>query len=184
MMNSEELMKLIEQRQSVRSYSDKPVEREKLLRCIEAARLAPSASNAQPWKYIIIDDPTLKNQVAELAADPITSINRFAVQAPVVVAVVRERANFMSYIGQTLKNKEFPLIDIGISTIQFCLQATAEGLGTCMLGWFQEKKISKLLNIPGNKRLELLITIGYAANDTIRRKVRKETSEVLSFNRY
>lgn len=183
-MHSEELMKLFEKRQSVRSYSNKPVEKEKLIRCIEAARIAPSASNAQPWKFIIIDDPKLKNKVAELATDKITSINRFAVQAPIVMAVVRERANFMSYVGQTLKNKEFPLIDIGISTIQFCLQATAEGLGTCILGWFQEKKIGRLLNVPRNKRLELLITVGYAANDTIRRKVRKETNEVLSFNGY
>jgi nitroreductase len=90
----------------------------------------------------------------------------------------------MSYVGQTLKNKEFPLIDISISTIQFCLQATAEGLGTCILGWFQERKIGRLLNVPRNKRLELLITVGYTANDTIRRKVRKETNDVLSFNRY
>jgi nitroreductase len=183
-MNSEELQKLFKQRQSVRAYSDKPVEKEKLMRCVEAARIAPSASNAQPWKFIIIDDPKLKDEVAELAADPITSINRFAVQAPVMVAVVRERANFMSVVGQTLKNKEFPLIDIGISTIQFCLQATAEGLGTCIMGWFQEKKIIRLLHIPRNKRLELLITLGYAAKDEIRRKVRKETDEIISFNGY
>lgn len=177
-------MRLFEKRQSVRSYAEQLVEKDKLMRCIEAARLAPSASNAQPWKFIIIDDPKLKNEVAALASDPITSINRFAVQSPVIVAIVRERANFMSVVGQTLKNKEFPLIDIGISTIQFCLQATAEGLGTCILGWFQEKKISRLLNIPGNKRLELLITVGYPINDVIRQKVRKETNEILSFNRY
>jgi len=183
-MSSEELMRLFEKRQSVRSYSDKPVEPDKLMRCIEAARLAPSASNAQPWKFIIIDDPKLKNQVAELATDKITSINRFAVQAPIIIAIVRERANFMSVVGQTLKNKEFPLIDIGISTIHFCLQATAEGLGTCILGWFQEKKISRLLHIPRNKRLELLITVGYPINDEIRRKVRKDNSEILSFNSY
>lgn len=183
-MNGNDFLKLVQQRQSVRSFSNKPVEREVLMRCVEAARLAPSASNAQPWKFIIIDDPKLKNEVAVLTSDPVTSINRFAVQAPVLVAVVRERANFMSYVGQTLKNREFPLIDIGISTIQFCLQATAEGLGTCILGWFQENKIQKLLNIPKNKRLELVITVGYPLNNDIRRKVRKETGEILSFNGY
>ena len=182
-MNSEESLKLFEQRQSVRSYTNEPVEKDKLLRCIEAARLAPSANNAQPWKYIIIDDPELKNKVAQLASGEMLAINRFAVQAPVIITIVRERANFMSNVGQTLKNKEFPLIDIGISVIQFCLQASAEGLGTCILGWFKEKKIKKLLGVPATKRLELMITVGYS-NTEIRRKARKETSEILSYNGY
>lgn len=183
-MNNLELLKLFEQRQSVRSYTDMPIEKDKLLRCIEAARIAPSASNAQPWKYIVVDDPDLKNSVAQLTSGKMISINRFAVQAPVIIAVVRESANFMSKVGQTLKDKEFPSMDIGITTIQFCLQATAEGLGTCILGWFKEKEIKRILHIPRNKRLELIITVGYPTNNEIRRKVRKETSEMLSFNGY
>jgi nitroreductase len=183
-MNGEALLKLFNDRQSVRTYSARLVEKDKLMRCVEAARLAPSACNAQPWKYIIIDNPDLKNAVAELTTDALVTFNRFAAQAPLIVAVVREQANFLSGVGQILKNKEYPLIDIGISTVQFCLQATAEGLGTCMLGWFKEKKIKELLHIPADKRLELLITVGYPATNDIRRKARKETSEILSFNRY
>jgi nitroreductase len=76
------------------------------------------------------------------------------------------------------------LIDIGIATAQFCLQATAEGLGTCILGWFQEKEVKRLLNIPKSKRLELIITIGYPATDDVRLKVRKDTDQILSFNSY
>jgi nitroreductase len=183
-MNSENFIQLIEQRQSVRAYSNLPVEKEKILRCIESARLAPSASNAQPWKYIVIDNPELKEKVAKLTYSNIVSFNRFTHQAPVLVIVVRERANFMSTVGQTLKNNEFPLIDIGISAIQFCLQATAEGLGTCIMGWFSEKKLKQLLNIPRNKAIALVISLGYPASDEIRTKRRKEINEILSFNGY
>ena len=75
-------------------------------------------------------------------------------------------------------------MDIGIAAIQFCLQATAEDLGTCIMGWFNEKKIKKLLNIPRGKRLELIITLGYPSNTDIREKKRKDLTEILSFDKY
>jgi nitroreductase len=183
-MKNEELLQLFEKRQSVRAYTDKPVEKEKLMRCIEAARLAPSACNAQPWKYIIIDDPELKNIVADTISGGALSINHFTRQAPVIIGVVQEKANWSSSAGQLLKRIDYPLMDIGISVIQFCLQATAEGLGTCMMGWFNQKKIKQLLYIPRNKRLELMLTVGYPLSDEIREKRRKETNEILSFNSY
>jgi nitroreductase len=183
-MNPTELLKLIGRRQSVRAYADQPVEKEKLMRCIEAARLAPSACNAQPWKFIIIDDTVIKNAIADLTSSKLLSMNHFTKQAPVHIAVVREKANLTSNLGQVLKDKEYPLIDIGIAVAQFCLQATAEGLGTCIMGWFKEKQVKRLLNIPYNKRLELIITVGYPASDEIRMKVRKETEKILSFNQY
>lgn len=183
-MNNEELLRLFSHRQSVRAYAGKPVEKEKLMRCIEAARLAPSACNAQPWKFIIIDDPDLKNAVADCTSDRLLPLNHFTKQAPVHVAVIREKANFTSSVGQVVKDKEFPLMDIGITTIHFCLQATAEGLGTCIIGWFDEKKAKQLLKVPGNKRIELIITVGYPQTDEIRKKSRKELSEILSFNSY
>jgi nitroreductase len=183
-MNSEDLLALFKQRQSDRSYTDRPVESEKLMRCIEAAQMAPSACNAQPWKYIVIDKPELRNAIADNMSNRIISINHFTRQAPLLVGIVREPANFTSSFGQVVKDKEYPLMDIGISAIQFCLQATAEGLGTCMMGWFNEKKIKQLLNIPRSKRLELIITVGYPSTDEIRTKKRKELNEILSFNSY
>jgi nitroreductase len=180
-MISQELIGLFEKRQSVRTYIDKPVEKEKLMRCVEAFRLAPSASNAQPWKLIIVDNPDLKDEVAKSTSGEIVSFNKFSRQAPVIVIVVRNRTSFTSVTGQVLKKREYSLIDIGIATIQFCLQATAEGLGTCIMGWFDEKKIKRLLNIPRNKRVELLITVGYAASDEMKRK---DSNEMLSFNGY
>jgi len=183
-MTNAELLNLFEKRQSVRHYSAQPVEKEKLMRCMEAARLAPSASNGQPWKYIIIDDPKIKEEVAKNTHSDLVSFNKFAHSAPVLVIVVRERTNFMSNVGQALKNKEYPLIDIGISTIQFCLQATAEGLGTCIMGWFSERKIKRFLNIPRSKSIELVISVGYPASDEIRKKNRKDIDQILSFNGY
>jgi nitroreductase len=183
-MISDDLLELFRTRQSVRAYSNQLVEKEKLMRCIEAARIAPSACNAQPWKFIVIDNPELKNAIAEKTSSKILGMNHFTKQAPVHIVVVREKANFTSTVGQVLKDKEYPLIDIGIASIQFCLQATAEGLGTCIIGWFNEKEVKRLLNIPRSKRVELIITVGYPATADIRQKFRKETSEIVSFNTY
>ncbi|MBS1234180.1 MAG: putative nitroreductase, partial [Bacteroidetes bacterium] len=95
-----------------------------------------------------------------------------------------EKANMTSSIGQVLKNKEYPLIDIGIAAVHFCLQAVEEGLGTCIIGWFNEKKVRKLLSVPRNKRIELIITVGYPATNEIRPKNRKPREEVVAYNKY
>lgn len=176
-------IELIEKRQSVRKYSDRSVEKEKIVRCVEAARLAPSACNAQPWKYVVIDDPELKTKVAKETYSAIAPFNKFALQAPVIVAIVMEKPNFLSQFGGRVKDKDFYLIDIGISAEHFCLQATEEGLGTCMLGWFNEKAIIKLLGMPSRKRLGILITVGYAAEE-LREKKRKKFSDMSSYNKY
>jgi len=167
---------LVNQRQSVRSYKPDAVSENMIMQCIEAVRVAPSACNAQPWKFIIIDDVELKNKVAETAF-------KFCAQAPVIVAIVLEKPNFMSAIGSVLKNKEYTLIDIGITAEHFCLQATELGLGTCLIGWFDEKKVKKLLNIPKSKRIPLLISLGFP-DDTHREKTRKSTEQIVSKNSY
>jgi len=176
-------LELIKLRQSVRKYSDKPVEREKIERCIEAARLAPSACNAQPWKYIVIDEPELKEKVAKETFSAIAPFNKFALQSPVIVAIVMEKPNMLSQFGGRIKEKDFYLIDIGITAEHFCLQAAEEGLGTCMLGWFNERAVLKLLNIPSRKRIGLLITLGYAADEQ-RQKKRKEVKKMSNYNKY
>ncbi len=181
-MNFIELTNL---RQSVRRYSDKMVEPDKIEKCIEAARVAPSACNAQPWKYIIINNSKIKDMVAKATYDKVMSFNKFVPQAPVIVALITEKPNFMSQVGGWLKNKEFNLIDVGISAEHFCLQAAEEGLGTCMLGWFNEKKVIQILEIPKNKRPVLLITLGYAEDDYKQRiKIRKDKSVIACYNKY
>ena len=176
-------IELINSRQSVRKYSGKQVEKEKIERCLEAARLAPSACNAQPWKYIVVDEPVLKEKVANETFSAIAPFNKFSLQAPVIVAIVMEKPNLLSQFGGRVKDKDFYLIDIGISAEHFCLAAAEEGLGTCILGWFNEKAVLKLLGIPAKKRIGLLITLGYAADEP-RKKIRKEKEKMSSYNKY
>ena len=176
---------LVIKRQSIRKYSNKAVEKEKIIRCLEAARLAPSASNSQPWKFIIIDEPELKNKVAKETFDKIASFNKFTVEAPVIVVITLEKVKLITQLGQRIKKKEWKLIDIGITAEHFCLQAEEEGLGTCMLGWYNEKPIKKLLNIPDKKSIALIISVGYAPeNYRLRKKTRKSIDNICSYNTY
>lgn len=175
---------LVKTRRSIREYLDKPVEREKIERCLEAARLAPSTSNFQPWSFLVIDDPELKEKVAKRTFDKVISFNRFSLKAPVLILVLSESSNFIYQVVEKVKNKSFLLIDIGIATEHLCLQAVEEGLGTCILGWFDEKGIKKLLNIPTHKRIELVITMGYPADTSILPKKRKELNRIRCYNNY
>ena len=132
----------------------------------------------------MVNNTELKNGLADAAEDRVLSMNHFTKQAPVHVVVVREKPNITSKLGGIVRNKTYTLIDLGIATEHFCLQAVSEGLGTCILGWFNEKKVKELLNIPGNKRAELIITLGYPASDEIREKKRKDLEEIFSYNKY
>jgi nitroreductase len=175
----------VQARQSVRKYTDKPVEPEKLQRCLEAARLAPSASNSQPWKFVVVNDPELVQKVARETIGPLSTFNNFVPQAPVIVAIVIEKMKTLTKIGSSIQDREYPLIDIGIAAEHFCLQAAEDGLGTCMLGWFNEKPVKELLKIPKDRRIGLLITLGYAPEDyRLRQKIRKTFEEVTGFNIY
>lgn len=183
MLNGSDLLELIHFRQSDRNYLEKTIEKDKLDRIINAARLAPSACNAQPWKFIVIDNVELKNKIADCTSTKILGMNHFTKQAPVHIAIIEENANFTSNAGSMIKGKHFPLIDIGIAAEHICLQAAAEGLGSCMLGWFDESKVKKLLNIPKSKRVPLIITIGYPAGET-REKRRKDLNDIVKYNAY
>ncbi len=176
---------LILHRQSVRRYTQKAVESEKLHQCLEAARLAPSASNSQPWHFVVVNDPELLKKLAPLTAGPLGSFNQFVAQVPVVVVMVLEKPKLLTELGGRLKKREFTLIDIGIAAEHFCLQAAELDLGTCMLGWFDEKGVKNLLDIPKNKSVGLLITLGYAPEDyRLRQKTRKSFAQIVSFNKY
>lgn len=171
---------LAKKRQSDRKYKNQVVEREKLIQCLETARISPSANNSQPWKFIVVDDFEKKEQIAECSIG--LGMNKFTHQCPVIVAVVLEKQNFMSTIGSMIKNKDYSLFDIGIAVNQFCLQAADLGLGTCIIGWFDEKKIKKILGVR-NRRIPLLISVGYPDAPT-RDKVRKPLEMMSSWNEY
>ena len=177
-------LELANKRYSVRNYESRPVPREKIEQCIEAARLAPSACNSQPWKFVVVDDPGFISELAKAAFEGILDFNNFVFKAPVLVLMVSERQKFFAKFAGVVKRKNFSLIDTGIAAEHFCLQAAEIGLGTCMLGWFNEKKTKKMLSIPGGKRVELIISVGFSADEEVPQKKRKSTDEILSYNRY
>jgi nitroreductase len=183
MDDGQKVLDLIKSRQSDRKYSSRPIEKEKLERIIEAGRMAPSACNAQPWKFIVVNEAGLVSRIAEAASAKFLKMNGFVYQAPVLLIVVREQPNFSSKVGGIIKNKDYSLIDIGIASENICLQATAEGLGSCMMGWFDEKELRKLLGIPSSKRVELIISLGYSESEK-REKRRKPAESTVSFNKY
>ncbi|HCJ67310.1 MAG TPA: NAD(P)H nitroreductase [Elusimicrobia bacterium] len=175
-------IELVKKRQSVRKYLPKAVPREILERCLEAARLAPSACNSQPWSFIIVDNPKLKNELAEAAFSGIYSTNSFAKKAPVIIVVIREQSNYAARLGGYFRSIQYSLIDIGIAGEHLILQAAEEGLGTCWLGWFNEKAVKKILNLPKEKKIDLLISVGYAETEELRSKIRKPLNEISRFD--
>ncbi|TFG42487.1 MAG: NAD(P)H nitroreductase [Bacteroidia bacterium] len=183
MITAKEMLELILRRQSDRKYSDKPIEQEKLDRIIEAGRMAPSACNAQPWKFIVVSDPVVLSKMAEAASSKLLGMNVFVGQAPLLIVIVRENPNFPSRIGSNIKSKDYSHIDIGMATENICLQARAEGLGSCILGWFDEKQVRSILEIPSSKRVELIITLGYSLSE-YRSKKRKPQEVTVSYNKY
>ena len=127
-MEYTDFLQLVLSRQSDRAYDkDRPVEAEKLERILEAGRLAPSACNAQPWKFVVITDRELALKVGKAAAG--LGMNKFAKDAPVHILIVEESANITSLLGGKVKDKHFPLIDIGIAAAHITLAAESEGLG-------------------------------------------------------
>ncbi len=175
---------LVMQRESTRKYSDKPVEREKIEQIMDACRMAPSACNAQPWRFVVATDREVARELGRASQGPLMTFNKFATQAPVVAAIIGEKPNWLSRVGGNVKDKDFYLMDIGIVAEHFCLQAAELGLGSCMIGWFDEQRAKKILNVPHDKRILLLITLGYPAKDKLRKKIRKPPGEVWSYDSY
>ncbi len=179
-----DVLDVIKQRASVRAYDPKPVDQDKIERCLEAARLAPSACNAQAWTFVVVDDPELKNDLASCTTGRLIPLNHFTRQAPVHVVFVLEPGKISSRAGGLIKQRDFRWMDIGIAAEHFCLQATAQGLGTCMLGWFNERKVQKLLRIPDSKTVALIITLGYPDSNAAQPRHRKPLQDVVRWNQY
>lgn len=179
------LMELVNHRRSTRDFLDRPVEREKIMMCLEAARLAPSASNSQPWKFIVADDKELKNRLCDAAFGPVHFFNSFCKKAPAIVAIVSERAKFLTRLASRLRKTYYYLIDIGIAGEHFVLQAEELGLGTCWIGWFDEKEVKEILNVPEDKKIDVLIALGYPSPKATKGDhKRNPIKKMSSFNSY
>ncbi|MDP8266621.1 MAG: nitroreductase family protein [Candidatus Aceula meridiana] len=169
---------LCKKRNSCRKYSDRSVPDEAIARCLEAARLAPSTCNSQPWRFIVVKDHKLSKEFAQKAFGGVYSMNAFAKAAPVQVVIVTERSMYAAHLAGNFRGVQYSLIDLGIAGEHFCLQAAEEGLGTCWLGWFDQKVTKKVLGLSKNDRVDIIISLGYPQEDNIKEKKRKNLDDM------
>ena len=164
-------------RQSCRSYDEiRAVEEEKLSAILEAAQLAPSACNSQPYHFTVCRGEAAK---AVAAATQGMGMNKFSSQAPVLIVISEADYNKSAALGAKVKGNDYRSIDIGITTAYLTAEATAQGLSTCILGWLDDEKIRKICGI--DHPVRLVITLGYAKDDPLRNKKRKELSQLVSY---
>ena len=165
-------------RESCRKYdSTKEVEKEKLNAILESARLSPSACNSQPYRFTVCTGKSA-SEVARACMS--VGINKFAADAPVLIVISEEDYNKSAAMGAKIKGNDYRSIDIGIAAAHICAEATARGLGTCILGWFDDAKIRRICSLTHPVRL--VITLGYAdESNEPRTKKRKSMSELTSY---
>ena len=170
-------MEIAQARQSCRSYDEsRPVEPDKLAAVLEAGRLAPSACNGQPYHFTVCRGQTAK-EVAKATAG--MGLNKFAVQAPVVIVISEMPYTKSAALGAKVKSNDYRSIDIGIAAAYLTAEATAQGLSTCILGWLDDAKIRPLCGL--DQTVRLVITLGYAKeDDPLRPKKRKNLSDLVS----
>ena len=171
-------MEIAQTRQSCRAYDEsRPVEDEKLQAILEAAQLSPSACNGQPYHFTVCRGETAK-EVAKATMG--LGMNKFSVQAPVLIVVSEMPYVKSAAMGAKVKKNDYRSIDIGIATAYLTAEAAAQGLSTCILGWLDSDKICKLCGLEYPARL--VITLGYAKEeDKLRPKKRKDLSELVSY---
>ena len=141
-----DVFEAVQERRSIRAYQDKPVPREKLERILEAARLAPSARNAEPWHFIAVTDAEKRKALSR------GIYAKFLVQAPLVIVAC----------GDKKASPDWYAIDVALAVENMVLTATSEGLGTCCVGSFSEKDVKAIVNVPENFEVLLLLAVGYA----------------------
>ena len=172
-----DFMTIAQNRQSCRSYDpEKEVEQEKLDAILEAARLAPSACNGQPYKFTVCRGKSAK---AAAAACQGMGMNKFADHAPVLIVISEEPYVKSAALGAKLKKNDYRSIDIGIAAAYLTAEAAAQGLGTCILGWLDDQKLRQLCNL--EMPVRLVVTVGYPKNDKLRDKKRKDISALATY---
>ena len=180
-------MDMVYQRESCRSYQDKPVSRELLTKMVEAGRLAPSGCNAQPWKFLVIDEQEAKKKMCEaLVVEGGTTGCPWRDSVPAFIALVEQHANVMpavlDYYGDS---QRFAQGDIGMAAMNMMYEADDLGLATCVLGMSDQSKMEEFFGIPEGHTVRMVLAVGYSAESKEpRKKVRKPLEEVCSFNQW
>lgn len=145
------LLKAIENRFSVRKFKDKPIEQAKLSSVLEAARLAPSAKNVQPWKFVVISNAEKREKLTEICKG-----QKFVSEAPVTIALCASNIDYTMTCGEKAYT-----VDAAIAGEHIALQATELGLGTCWIGAFWHEPMAKLINLPEGYKIVGLLPLGY-----------------------
>ncbi|MGB9722048.1 MAG: nitroreductase family protein [bacterium] len=184
-----DVFEAIKWRRSVRRFSPQKIEREKLLKILEAGRLAPSSSNRQAWHFVIVDDQDLIKQIPEKVVTGTKGIVSWIKDAPLVIVGCYTKA--ITHLVAQIYNRENHLIDISIAMTHMVLEATELGIGTCYVGWFNERHLKKVLKIPDRYRIAMLVIMGYPEEQStpdgiggIKPRSRKELKEIVSYNQW
>lgn len=167
-----DVLSAMQGRRSIRKYSNKPVEEEKLLKVLEAARLSPSAKNQQNWKFIVVQDGQIRERLTEAIGQP------FVGEAPIILVCCGTEASGVMKCGQPRYT-----VDLSIATAYMILEAYEQGLGTCWLGSFDENKVKDILDIPEDVRVVSITPLGYPSESPSQRP-RKELNEIVSYDKY
>jgi nitroreductase len=174
-----DFLELAAKRQSCRAFSERAVEHEKLIKCVEAARLSPSACNSQPWSVVVVETPKLLSEVAECTMQ--MGLNAYTKDAKAFFVVLEEYARLMPAIAKISDSQIFAKGDLGGFVFSLTLEAETQGIGTCILGMFDRPRLRELLDIPKEKSIFLVIAAGYPKKDTVRTKERKSLEEIARF---
>ena len=166
---------IIKSRRSIRRYKNDPIPEDVFLRVLEAARLAPSGKNFQPWKFIIVKDQALKEKLAEASRGQL-----FIARAPVVIVACGYPEKSYQHQGNYMTSWT---IDVTCALDHLMLQAQEEDLGTCWIGAFKEDAVKPILGIPAEVRVLALIPLGYP-DEIPRDRGRKDLSAIISFDSY
>ena len=168
-----ELLQLAKKRQSDRSYSEKKVDPQIIRQCLEIAHLAPSSINSQPWRFVIVEDEAVRLKLAKALQVELrgNTINKFALEAPILIAFCGEK---------DARRRSF---DLGAAVNYFCLAAAEQGLGTCIMGGMKEDEANQVLNLPDDYKLEVVVAVGYSNQET-REKNRKDVDEFIFYNQF
>lgn len=169
------VLEVIKKRRSVRKYKEDPIPEKDLMRVLEAARLAPSGKNFQPWKFIIVKDKELKEKLAQASAGQF-----FMAEAPIIIVGCGFPDNCYAHMGRYMKSWS---VDVTIALEHLILQAQEEGLGTCWIGSFEEEEVKAILNIPENVKVLALTPLGYP-DEIPRFRRRKSLDEIISYDRF
>lgn len=178
----DDFLALVRRRTSTRRYLDQSIPREHLMQCVEAARLAPSACNAQPWSFVVIDDQPTLQRLAKTVCHGMHAFNKFTGAAAAWIVLVSDREGFVRKAAQKVKGTDYYLIDIGIAAEHISLQAESLGLGSCMIGWFDENNLKRELDLPRRAKVDLFIALGYPATSPGKPRSRKSLQEIMRFH--